>query len=468
MNSFTGNAGRRDDEPLVDGLPPKQRLLALATISISMTLALLDSSLANLALPMIAMDLHSSASMSIWVVNGYQLALAICLLPFAALGEKHGYRTVYRSGLTLFTISSIACALSHSMLALTLCRVVQGVGAAGIISVNTALLRYIVPRSRLGSAIGTNALVASTAVTIGPTVAGAILSVASWQWLFLVNPPLGVVAGLLARRNLPDNDRNDSAFDVYGALVGAVMIGSMVTSVESFGHGMHWPGVAAQVVVCIVAGALLVRRESSKTLPQFPFDLLRIRLFSLSLGTSAGAFAAQMMASVAMPFYLHGRLGYAPATIGLLMTPWPLVAGLVSPVAGRLSDRISPSLLGGIGLSLLAVGLLCLAALPPSPHRLDIAWRMMVCGAGFGLFQSPNNRAMIGAAPRHRSGAASGMLGTARLMGQALGTALVALVLSTRHLQGVGIGLTCAALISGLACVVSLTRLALSRGASQW
>lgn len=462
LKSVLPAAEGRNETTATDGQPAAQRRLAQATISISMALALLDSSVANVALPMIAVDLHSGASTSIWVINGYQLALAVCLLPFAALGEKHGYRTVYRAGLMLFTLSSLACALSHSMLALTLCRVVQGIGAAGVMSVNTALLRYIVPRDRLGSAIGINALVASTAVTIGPTVAGAILSVASWPWLFLINVPLGIVAGLLARHNLPDNDRNDRAFDVYGAFLGALMIGAMITSVESLGHGLRWPGVAGQVVVCIIAGMLLVRREASKKRPQFPFDLLRIRLFSMSLGTSAGAFAAQMMASTALPFYLHGSLGYSPGAIGLLMTPWPLASAIVSPVAGRLSDRVSPSLLGGLGLATMAGGLICLATLPASPQSHDIVWRMMVCGAGFGLFQSPNNRTMIGAVPKSRSGAASGMLGTARLSGQALGTAIVALVLERMHLHGLAVVLICGAVLAGCACIVSLMR----RGAS--
>jgi MFS transporter, DHA2 family, multidrug resistance protein len=441
-----------------DGLPPRQQTIAMVTIAISLTLALLDSAVANVALPMIAVDMHSGVSASIWIVNGYQLALAVCLLPFATLGEKHGYRTIYKAGLLLFTLSSLACALSHSMLSLTLSRVVQGIGAAGIMSVNTALVRYIVPRDKLGSAIGINAMVAGTAATLGPTVAGVILSVASWPWLFVVNVPLGVVAMALARRNLPDNDRITRALDLSGALLGALTIGTLITSVESLGHGMRWQGVAMQFAVCIAAGTLLVRKESRIALPQFPFDLLRIRVFALSLGTSVGAFAAQMMAYVALPFFLHGALGYPPAMVGLLMTPWPLVTGMVSPVAGRLSDRVSPGLLGGIGLAALSTGLVCLAYLPATPHPADIVWRMMLCGAGFGLFQSPNNRTIIGAAPRSRSGAASGMLGTARLTGQSLGTAIVALALGALQLQGVSPGLLCAAVLAGCACVVSLLR----------
>jgi DHA2 family multidrug resistance protein-like MFS transporter len=431
----------------------------MVTIAISLTLALLDGSVANVALPMIAVDLHAGASTAIWVVNGYQLALAVCLLPFAALGERYGYRTVYKRGLILFTLASVACAVSPSMTALTLSRVLQGIGAAGILAVNTALIRYIVPHDKLGSALGINSLVAATAATLGPSVSGAILSVASWPWLFAINLPLGLVAITLAHRNLPDSDRSNQPFDTRSAVLGALMVGMLITSVESLGHGLPWAVVLAQVAACVMAGVLLLKREAKLELPMFPLDLLRIPVFSLSLGTSIGAFAAQMMCFVALPFLLHSGLGYPPAMVGLLMTPWPLMVAFVSPFAGRLSDRVSPGLLGGIGLALLGVGLLSFTFLPTHAQPFSIIWRMMVCGVGFGLFQSPNNRTLVGAAPRSRSGAASGLLGTARLIGQSTGTAMVALLLAVFQVNGAKFSIISGAVLASVACVVSLLRI---------
>lgn len=450
-----------------DGLPAAKRTLAMVTIAISLTLAILDGAIANVALPLISADLRAADSTAIWVVNGYQLALAICLLPFATLGETLGYRNVYRSGLVLFTLASIACALSGSMTALTVSRVVQGIGAAGIMSVNTALIRYIVSSAKLGSAVGLNALVAATASTIGPTIAGAILSVATWPWLFAINLPLGIAAIALAARNLPDNERSKSPFDYLSAILSAAMIGTLVTTVESFGHGVSQVWVAAQFALCVSAGVLLMRRESGALRPFFPFDLLRIPVLRLSLATSVSSFGAQMIALVSLPFMLHHEFGFGPATIGLLMTPWPLMVAVISPIAGRLSDRISPGLLGGVGLCMFSLGLLALGLLPTKLTPLDIVWRMMLCGIGFGLFQSPNNRTLVGTAPKSRSGAASGMLGTARLTGQATGTAFVAMMLARFQTAGMRPALLTAAIIALIACAISLRRMRHHNGNSR-
>jgi DHA2 family multidrug resistance protein-like MFS transporter len=180
-----------------------------------------------------------------------------------------------------------------------------------------------------------------------------------------------------------------------------------------------------------------------------PIDLLRIPVFALSICTSVASFCAQMLAFVALPFYLRDRFGYSAVEIGLLITPWPIAIAFAAPLAGRLVERYPAGLLGGIGLLLFAMGLAALAALPAHPTMLDVAWRMALSGAGFGLFQSPNNRTMIAAAPRERSGGASGMLGTARLLGQTTGAALLALLLARYPADG-----TRAALVFGVGFAV--------------
>jgi MFS transporter, DHA2 family, multidrug resistance protein len=195
----------------------------------------------------------------------------------------------------------------------------------------------------------------------------------------------------------------------------------------------------------------LVWNEWGEPNPLMPLDLLRIPIFTLSITTSVVSFAAQMLAYVAIPFLLQSVLGRTVFATGLLMTPWPIAVGIAAPFAGRLADRINAGLLGGIGLAIFAAGLFFLSRLGSTPGNFDIAWRMAVCGLGFGLFQSPNNRTIVSAAPKPRSGAAGGMLATARLLGQTAGAVTVGIAF---HLAGVGVTPTLL-LVASIAALVA-------------
>jgi MFS transporter, DHA2 family, multidrug resistance protein len=454
------NAASADDR---DGLPLRQRYWAMLTVGLAIAMAVIDGAIANIALPTIARDLLASQAASIWVVNAYQLAVTILILPLASLGEILGYRRVYTAGLTIFTMASLCCALSQSLVALTLARILQGIGAAGIMSVNGALIRHIYARRELGRGIGINAVVVAVAAAIGPTVAAAILAVASWEWLFAVNVPIGIIALALAR-TLPRAAGAGRRFDVASALLNALCFGFLIVAIDGAGHGESALLVAVEFVLALLAGAALVLRQLPQTSPLLPVDLLRIPVFALSIATSVASFTAQMLAYVALPFYLQDALSRSQVETGLLMTPWPLATAVVAPFAGRLDDRYPAGLLGGIGLGLFALGLLLLALLPEQPSAFDIVWRMAVCGLGFGLFQSPNNRAIIASAPRERSGGASGMLSTARLLGQTIGAALVALLFGLLSKRATTASLLVGAGFALLAAAVSCLRLIKGRG----
>jgi DHA2 family multidrug resistance protein-like MFS transporter len=447
------------DLPPQDGVPTPQRYWAIATIGLAVSLAVMDGAIANIALPTIARDVNASPSASIWVINAYQLAVTLTLLPLASLGEIYGFRRVYRVGLGVFTIASLACALSDSLPTLTAARILQGLGAAGIMSVNSALTRFVYPRSMLGRGMGINALVAAVSSAIGPTVAAGILSVASWKWLFAINVPLGAIAWLIALRSLPATPQSQHRFDIISALLNAATLGLFVISIDGFAHGENAFEVGGELVAAAVAAVFLVQRQLTLPAPLLPVDLLRIKLFRLSVATSVCSFVSQMMAFTALPFYLQTVLGRGETATGLLMTPWPAMTAVLAPIAGRLADRVSAGLLGGVGLAVFAAGLAALALLPAHASTMNIVWRMAVCGAGFGLFQSPNNRAMISSAPPRRSGGASGMLGTARLLGQTTGAALVAVVFSALPADGMGVALFLAAAIAAVAAAVSCLRL---------
>jgi MFS transporter, DHA2 family, multidrug resistance protein len=442
-----------------DGLPQPQRNWAILTIGLGLIMAVMDSAIANVALPTIAHDLDASPAFSIWIVNGYQLAITISLLPLASLGEIIGYRRVYLAGLLLFTVASLLCALSDTLLLLTVSRIVQGFGAAGIMSVNTALVRYTFPRALLSRGIAFNALMVACSAAVGPTVAAAILAVGTWPYLFAINIPLGAVTLVLGWRALPHTARGSHAFDWQSAVLSAITFGLGISAIDSAGHGESLSFWLMEFAIALVAGVLLVRRQTEMASPLLPLDLLRIPIFALSICTSVASFCAQMLAFVALPFYLETRFGYSAVQIGLLITPWPIAIAFAAPLAARLVERYPAGLLGGVGLLLFAAGLGALALLPDHPSITDVVWRMALSGVGFGLFQTPNNRTMIAAAPRERSGGASGLLGTARLSGQTLGASLVALFLARYPADGTRISLTAGAGIAVLAAALSMLRL---------
>ena len=441
-----------------DGLPLPQRRRAVVAIALGMTLAVLDGAVANVALPTIARDVQASNAASIWVVNAYQLVITMSLLPLAAVGDAFGHRRVYRAGLVVFTAMSLACALSDSLVSLTVSRIFQGFGAAALMSVNTALVRFTYPRAVLGRGIGINAMVVATSSAIGPSVAAAILSVAPWPWLFAVNIPIGLAA-LIAARALPQTNRTSQRFDVRSAALNALTFGLLIVGIDGVGHGENWAMVGLELIGAVMAGTALVLRQLNRQSPLLPLDLLRIPIFALSIGTSICSFMAQMMAYVSLPFYLENTLGRSQVETGLLMTPWPLTLAVVAPFAGRLADRFSAGLLGSTGLILLAGGLAALALLPAHPATADIVWRLIMCGLGFGLFQTPNNRAIITSAPHERSGGAGGMLSTARLLGQTTGAALVAVMFSFFPLHGNTTAMAVGACFAAGAALVSGFRL---------
>jgi len=445
----------------MDGLPTPKRYWAILAIALGVSVSVLDGTIANVALPTIAKDLSSTPSNIIWVVNAYQLAITISLLSFSSLGDIHGYRKIYIFGLSLFTCSSLACALSDSFFTLTVARVLQGFGAAAITSVNTALLRIIYPKRFLGRGMGINALVVAFSLAVGPTVASLILSFAHWNWLFAINIPIGVLAFYVAYKHLPQNPQKSvqRKFDLTSSIANAVTFALLIFTLEGITHQQRCEFILAEFAALLIVGYFFIRRQLKQKNPLLPVDLLRIPIFSLSIGTSISSFTAQMLATVSLPFFFQNTLGYDSSEIGMLLTPWPLAIIIVAPIAGRLVERVHAGILGGIGLAIFASGLFLLAFLPDNPSRLDIIWRMILCGAGFGLFQSPNNSTIISSAPQHRSGGASGMLGTARLLGQTLGATLAAMMFSLVPHNSTQAALLLAGGAASIAAVVSCLRL---------
>lgn len=449
-------------------IPPQY--LCATSILIAIAMSVLDGTITNVALPSLAKEFGVSPDTSIWIVNAYQMVITMTLVIFAAAGDVYSYKKVFLSGITLFTAASVMCALSSSFPMLIVSRVLQGLGAAGVMGVNTALIRLIYPPEILGRGISLNAMSVAVSAAAGPTIAGFILSVLSWHWLFAINIPLGIAAFVIGYRLLPDNpSRSTHRLDKWSCIGNALTFGFMIYAFEGIAHHESGALVGVTFAAFAVAGFFFFRRQFSMVrsgvTPLLPVDLMKIPLFSLSLLTSVCSFMAQMLAMVSLPFFMQDMLHFSAVETGLLITPWPLATLVTAPVAGRLVEKFHPGALGAAGMLLFSSGLLLLFFLPQDAGMADIVWRVMLCGAGFGLFQTPNNLTIVSSVPVNRSGGASGMLGMARLVGQTVGTTGVAIVFSLMaHTSGSRLCLAAGAVMALMAGVASVSRVSHSFG----
>lgn len=439
----------------IDGLPMPRRLIAIAAVSFGTALVVIDGAIATVALPTIASDLRVDSSAAVAVVTVYQLVLVMLLLPFSGLGNRVGLKRLYQGGQIVFTVATVLCFFAKSLPFLLIVRAAQAAGAAAALSVSSALVRQIYPPKQLGRGLGVNSVVVSVSSAIAPTLGGLVLAVGPWPWVFASAVPFAI-ASLLLGRALPDAPRSTAPFDVLGAVLCAAMFGLVIGGLESAVHGDS-PVVSAAVVLAGVAiGIVFVRREQGEAEPILPVDLLARPVLALSTLGAFTAFVATMSLLLSLPFRLQHGYGFAPSEVGAVIAPWPLTTMFVAPLAGSLSDRYPAGALGGIGMAVAIAGLVSLAFLPQDPHYFDIAWRMSLTGAGFGMFLSPNARLIIGSAPVERAAAAGGLISTTRMVGQTTGATLVAALLAT----GVGAGMAPALVAAGLALIAGICSLA--------
>jgi DHA2 family multidrug resistance protein-like MFS transporter len=443
-----------DQISAVDGLPKPRRFLAVAAISAGTALTIIDGGVANVALPTIARDLNVGSSAVVTVVTVYQLILAMALLPFSGLGDRIGLKRMYQYGQLVFTIATILCFFAKSLPFLLVVRAVQALGAAAALSVSSALIRSIYPARQLGRGLGINSVVVSSSAALAPTIGGLVLAIAPWPWVFASAVPFAIIS-LVLGRSLPEPRKRDEPFDVVGAIMCAAMFGLVIGGAESGVHGDSPVVSAAIVLTGIAIGWVFVRRERAETKPILPIDLLARPVLALSAVGAYTAFIASMTLLLSTPFRLTHGYGFSAAEVGAAIAPWPLTNMIVAPLAGWLSDRYPAGILGGIGMAISIAALLLIAFMPADPSYFDVAWRMALCGSGFGMFLPPNARLIIGSAPRDRAAAAGGLVSTVRLVGQTTGATLVAALLAL----GIGAGATPPLVSAGFALVAGLCSL---------
>lgn len=426
----------------------------MLTLLSALALAVLDSTIANVALPTISRDLGISSAAAVWIVNAYNLTVVTMLLPLSAAAERVGFRRMFAIGLGVFVAGSLASALAGSLAMLIGARILQGIGAAMLMGMFGGFVRNIYPLSMMGRGISLNAMMVGVMSVLGPTIGAAILSVASWPWIFAINIPIGLAA-FFGVRMLPDVPAHPKPFDWSSALLSMLVLALFIIGIDHLASA-PLPAIGL-VAASAVAGWYLVRRALSQPAPLVPVDLLRIPALAFAVAASACSFAAQMSSFVALPFYFQQVLGRDHLTTGLLLGAWPVGAAIMAPLAGRLSDSYSPAVLSGIGAAAMGLGLAWLVVLPVDASLSWTVAAMLLAGVGFGFFQTPNNRAMLTAAPIHRSGAAGGLQATTRVFGQSFGTALVAIGFTSSVQHGptiaLGFGAMCAFAALGVNCL---------------
>lgn len=399
----------------------------MAAVAMGTFLATIDGSIVNIALPTLEQAFGTNFATVQWVVLAYLLTVTTLLLSVGRLADMVGKKRIYLSGFAVFTVGSVLCALAWNIYALIAFRVLQAVGAAMIMALGTALLTESFPPTERGRALGLGGAMVSIGIVTGPTVGGLLLGAFSWHWIFLVNLPVGIVGIWLGLRNLPDiRPTTRQRFDFAGA--GALFIsllGLLLGLTLGQGIGYRHPLTLGLLGLWLVLLGAFILIERRVRYPMIDLHMFRNVQFGTGLGSGFLVFISVAGSTLLVPFLLQGVMGHDVRTVGLMMAVMPIGLGTMAPIAGALSDRFGTRSITVIGLMIAAFGLYSASTLGLETSITGYVLRFLPIGVGLGIFQSPNNSAIMGAAPRESLGVASGLLAITRTLGQVVGIAIM-------------------------------------------
>jgi EmrB/QacA subfamily drug resistance transporter len=411
-----------------------QKWWVMLAIAMGIFLGTIDGSIVNVALPTLVRDLATTFPVVQWVVLAYLLTLATLVLSIGRLGDIVGKKAIYASGFAVFTLGSVLCGVAPSVGWLICFRIFQGLGAAMIFALGFAIVTEAFPREERGRALGVTGAIVSVGIVLGPTLGGLLIDTLGWRWIFFVNLPVGIVGTFTAIRYIPDvPPEGGERFDFLGGAVFLVMLLSFLLGL-TFGqtHGFGHERTLTLLAVAAVALPLFVAIERRTEHPMLDLSLFRNRLVSANLFAGWASFAAIGGVFILLPFYLERVLGHSPAETGLLLSSVPLMLGVSAPVAGSISDRIGPWPVVLTGLAILFASYLLMLTLGTETSALAYLVTMAPVGLGMGIFQSPNNSAVMGAVPPRRLGVTSGLLTITRITGQLSGISILGAVWAAR------------------------------------
>ena len=409
---------------------------AMAAVGTGVFLATVDGSIINVSLPTLVRSLDTEFAVVQWVVLAYLLTITCTMAGIGRLADMMGKKTIYMLGFVVFTVGSALCGVSPSVNWLITFRILQAIGAAMIMALGAAILTEAFPPEERGRAMGMIGAIVSVGIVMGPALGGVILGLLSWRWIFYVNLPVGIVGTLMALHYLPDfKPRGGQQFDVLGALT--LCVGLLLVLLGlTFGQqqGFTYP----QVYLLLMPGLLLLMGfviiENKVAQPMIDPKLFTNPLFSVNLTAGFISFVGLGGTVILLPFYLENIMGYPSIKVGLLMGIIPVMLGVTSPLSGTLSDRIGSRRITMTGLLVMLIGFLAASTLDQDITLLGYGARVFAIGAGIGIFMSPNNSAIMGAAPRNQLGIVSSMMAQSRTLGQTVGVAVIGTIWAGRTL----------------------------------
>jgi EmrB/QacA subfamily drug resistance transporter len=407
--------------------------LSMLGVNMMVLMATLDMSIVNVSLPTLAVSLGTDFATIQWVILSYVAAIACLLLMVSRLGDMKGKKRIFAAGLVIFTAASLLCGLSPDAYWLIAFRAVQGIGAAMSQALGVAIVTEIAPPGKRGRAIGFVGATVAMGLALGPSLGGILIDLAGWRWIFLVNVPIGLVAMRIVAKYMPDlaPAQTRQRFDVPGAVIAALALGGYCLGM-TMGQKTGFDQLATLLLLGGAAfgfGAFIVVEQRTAQ-PMIDLTLFRNPLFSLNLLMSIVVFLALSSGFLA-PFFLQMAQGRSPREMGLMMMVLPVCMGAFAMLSGNLSDRFGPRGLSILGLAVVGAGYLLMAGLTASSPWWEYVLRNAPIGIGIGLFQAPNNSAIMGAVPRDRLGVASGLLNYTRVFGQSTGMPLTGAIFTT-------------------------------------
>lgn len=465
----------------------KRARLVIAAVAVGTFMSALDSSVVNIALPSISSHFKAPLYIIEWVVMSYLLVISSLLLTYGRLGDMYSHKTVYIVGFIVFTTGSLLCGIAPTIAMLIIFRATQALGAGMLMSMGPAIVTDVTPAHKRGKALGITAVAVSVALTTGPVLGGFLTTHFGWQSIFYINIPIGIIGTLWAYKIIPEQSRCEAQkFDIAGAATVFLALMTLLVPLsytEKYGWGN--PYIISSLAAGVLLLFLFVYIEKRVDQPMMDLGLFRSRLFTMSNVSALINYMAQFSVTLLMPFYLQQLKGLPPSHAGLMLIPLPVTTMIVAPVSGALSDRIDSRYLSSAGMGLISVGILLLSRLSFDSPAGYIITALVVTGLGSGLFQTPNNSAIMGSVPGNRRGIASSMLATMRNMGMVMGVAVsgalftsrlgyIKSVMSSRGISGnelevgsfmgaLGFTFTIASLLAAVAILTSLARGSMKR-----